>query len=145
MTAAPQVTRALGLATRAFGVVVRRSGDGTLERTFGSDRGLALLFSRTAGRFDPDRADGFTGDLRFDLRRGNGAVSTWTIRVAHGRATAIRGGEDGAALTATLSVADALRILARQLDVGNAILEGRLDLAGDFGVAMRLGGMFGGG
>ena len=41
-------------------------------------------------------------------------------------------------------MADALRILAGELDVGNAILEGRLDLAGDFGVAMGLGAMFGG-
>ena len=142
MTAASRA--APSITTRAFGAVVRRCSDRTLERTLGSERGLGQLFSRTAERFDPERADGFTGDLRFDLRRSSGTISTWTITVAHDQATARAGGEEGAALTASLTVADALRILAGELDVGNAILEGRLDLAGDFGVAMGLGAMFGG-
>lgn len=145
MTAASDASRAPGLAARAFGALVRRCGDRTLERTLGSERALASLFARTAARFDPERADGFTGDLRFDLRRASGIVSTWTITVARGQAASRAGGAAGAALIADLSVADALRILARELDVGNAILEGRLDLSGDFGVAMRLGEMFGGG
>ena len=144
VSAAAQEAPRLGLPARAFVAIVRRSSDRRLERLFGSDRALASIFARTATRFDPDGADGFTGDLRFDLRRSSGAISSWTITAAHGRATSSRGGADGAALTATLSVADALRILARELDVGRAILEGRLDLAGDFGVAMQLGKIFGG-
>ena len=47
--------------------------------------------------------------------------------------------------SAGLSVADAVRILAGELEVGAAILDGRLDLLGDFGVAMLLGAMFGAG
>ena len=144
VSAAAQEAPRLGLSARAFAAIVRRSDDRRLERLFGADRALASIFARTAARFDADGADGFTGDLRFDLRRSSGVLSSWTITAAHGRATASPGGVDGAALTATLSVADALRILARELDVGRAILEGRLDLAGDFGVAMQLGKIFGG-
>lgn len=132
-------------ATRAFRAFVRRSGDHRLERTIGSERGLARVFAGAASRFDPGRADGFSGDLQFDLRRSSAAVSHWVIAVAHDRATARPGTAQGPALTAQLAVADAVRILAGELDVGTAILEGRLDLLGDFGVAMQLGAMFGAG
>jgi hypothetical protein len=49
------------------------------------------------------------------------------------------------ALTLTTTVADALRMAAGEIPVDRAILEGRLDLAGDWGLATRLGQMFGGG
>jgi SCP-2 sterol transfer family len=129
-------------AVRGF---VRRSGDRRLERTLGSERGLARLFRGAAARFSPEHADGFTGEIQFDLRRSRGETSHWFITVAHDRATAHSGTTEGPALTADLAVADAIRILASELDVGTAILEGRLDLTGDFGVAMQLGAMFGGG
>ncbi len=127
---------------RAF---VRRSGDRRLERTLGSPRGLARVFAGAAARFDPAGADGFSGELQFDLRRSSGTMSHWVIAVAHDRATARPGTTEGPALTAQLSVADAIRILAGELDAGAAMLDGRLDLLGDFGVAMGLGRMFGAG
>ena len=128
---------------RALRAFVRRSGDRGLERTIGSERGLARVFAGAAARFDPGRAEGFTGELQFDLHRSSGALSHWVITVAHERATARPGATEGAALTARLSVADAVRILSGELDAGAAILDGRLDLLGDFGVAMLLGPMFG--
>ena len=60
-----------------------------------------------------------------------------------GRATARPGASDAAKLTLTLSVADFVRIAGRDLDPIKAVLTGRLELAGDFAVAMRLGEMFG--
>ena len=130
---------------RALRAFVRRSGDGMLERTLGSERGLARVFSGAASRFDSAGADGFTGELQFDLRRSSDVVSHWVITVAHDRASARAGTTEGPALTAQLAVADAIRILAGELDAGAAILDGRLDLQGDFAVAMGLGRMFGAG
>jgi putative sterol carrier protein len=46
-------------------------------------------------------------------------------------------------LKITLSVADFARLAGRDLDPVKALLTGRLDLKGDFAVAMRLGEMFG--
>ncbi len=129
---------------RALRAFVRRSGDRTLERTLGSERGLARVFANAAARFDPAGADGFTGALQFDLRRSSGVVSHWVISVAHDRASIRPGMTEGPALTAQLTVADAIRIVAGELDAGAAILDGRLDLQGDFAVAMGLGRMFGG-
>ncbi len=48
-------------------------------------------------------------------------------------------------MTVTARAADVLRMAAGELGPGRALLDGRLDLAGDWGVAMRLGKMFGAG
>jgi putative sterol carrier protein len=42
-----------------------------------------------------------------------------------------------------MGLADFLRMAAGDLDAGRALLTGRLDLAGDFSLAQRLGEMFG--
>jgi putative sterol carrier protein len=53
------------------------------------------------------------------------------------------GAAPGPGLTIKLGAADFLRIAAGELDPAKALLSGRLDLAGDFAVAMRLASMFG--
>ena len=67
---------------RAFQAFVRRSDDRRLERTAGSERGLRLLFGAMADAFEPDKALGFSGDLRYELRATDGTVRTWTVRIA---------------------------------------------------------------
>jgi len=42
-----------------------------------------------------------------------------------------------------MGVADFVRMAARELDPGRALMTGRLDIEGDSRVAMRLGEMFG--
>jgi alkanesulfonate monooxygenase SsuD/methylene tetrahydromethanopterin reductase-like flavin-dependent oxidoreductase (luciferase family) len=128
---------------RAFQAFVRRSDDRRLERTAGSERGLRLLFGAMADAFEPDKALGFSGDLRYELRATDGAVRTWTVRIAGEHATALPGGDGPAALTLRLALADFVRMAGRDLDPGKALLSGRLDLEGDFALAARLGEMFG--
>jgi putative sterol carrier protein len=128
---------------QAFKAFVRRASDARLERIAGSDPALALLFAAMTRVYEPDKAHGFAGELEFDLRRADGRVAPWTVRVDSKRATARRGGAAAPALTLTLTVADFLRIATRDLDAGRALLTGRLDLAGDFSLAQRLGEMFG--
>jgi putative sterol carrier protein len=122
---------------------VRRSGDRRLERTVASDPALALLLRAAVRRFDPVAADGFSGDVQLDLRARAGDVSAWTITVHGERARVRRGPAASAALVVKLPRADLARLAAGELNVGRALLTGRLDLEGDFEVAMRLGAMFG--
>jgi putative sterol carrier protein len=128
---------------QAFQAYVRRSDDRRLERTAGSQRALRLLFGAMAGQYVPERAAGFTGDIQYDLRTTDGAVRTWTVTVGPERATVRQGPSPAPALTLKLALTDFLRIAARDLDPVKALLTGRMDLAGDFSIAMRLGGMFG--
>jgi alkanesulfonate monooxygenase SsuD/methylene tetrahydromethanopterin reductase-like flavin-dependent oxidoreductase (luciferase family)/putative sterol carrier protein len=128
---------------QAFQVFVQRSGDGRLARTAGSATGLKVIFGGMERQFVAERAAGFTGDIQYNLRAADGALRPWTVTIGGGCATARPGAAEAPKLTITLSVADFVRIAARDLDPVKAVLTGRLDLAGDFGVAMRLGEMFG--
>jgi putative sterol carrier protein len=128
---------------QAFEAFVRRSSDERLERIAGSDAGLRLVFAAMTRAYEPDKARGFAGKIEYDLRRSDGRVARWTVRVDRERATARRGPAVAPALTVTMSVADFLRLAARDLDAGRAVLAGRLGLAGDFALAQGLGEMFG--
>src|SRR4051794_11019833 len=128
---------------RTFEAFVRRAGDARLERIAGSGPALRLIFAAMTRAYEPAKAQGFTGELEFDLRRADGRVAHWTVSPGPRRATARPGRAASPALTLRLTAADFLRIAARDLDAGRAVLTGRLDLAGDFSLAQRLGEMFG--
>jgi alkanesulfonate monooxygenase SsuD/methylene tetrahydromethanopterin reductase-like flavin-dependent oxidoreductase (luciferase family)/putative sterol carrier protein len=127
----------------AFQAFVRRSDDRRLERTAGADRGLRMVFSAMAEAYEPELANGFAGELQYDLARSDGRVVHWTVRLDHDHATVRPGPATDPALTLKLTVADFVRMAARDLDAGKALLTGRLDLEGDFALAQRLGEMFG--
>jgi alkanesulfonate monooxygenase SsuD/methylene tetrahydromethanopterin reductase-like flavin-dependent oxidoreductase (luciferase family) len=127
----------------AFGRFVRGSGDRRLERVVGSDPGLRVLFGGMAQRFRPERALGWTGEILYELRAGDGRLKPWTVEVASDRARARPGRPADPALTLRAGVADFVRIAGRDLDPGRALLTGRLEIEGDVTVATRLGEMFG--
>ena len=122
---------------------VRRASDRRLERTIGSDRGLRFVFAQMARAYRPAGAAGWTGDIRYELARGDGSTRTWTVTCAADRARAREGAVPDPGLTIKLGVADFLRVAAGELDPAKALLSGRLDLEGDFAVALRLAAMFG--
>jgi alkanesulfonate monooxygenase SsuD/methylene tetrahydromethanopterin reductase-like flavin-dependent oxidoreductase (luciferase family)/putative sterol carrier protein len=128
---------------KAFGRLVRGASDKRLERVMGTKAALRLFFGGMAARFDPSKAAGFSGELQFDLRTGSGAVRRWTVEVDGDHAHARAGGAKAPALTVRVGLADFLRISARELDPGKALLAGRLDVEGDFELMTRLGEMFG--
>jgi hypothetical protein len=130
---------------RALQTFVKRSDDRRLERTIGSRPALKIVFAAMERQFVPERAGDFTGDIQYNLRAADGTVTTWTVAIGPGGAKAHPGASQAAdpKLTLTLSLADFIRLAGRDLDPVKAVLTGRLDLAGDFTVAMRLGEMFG--
>jgi alkanesulfonate monooxygenase SsuD/methylene tetrahydromethanopterin reductase-like flavin-dependent oxidoreductase (luciferase family)/putative sterol carrier protein len=127
----------------AFEAFVRRTADRRLEQLAGSQPGLRLIFGAMEQAYVPEKANGFTGDLQYDLRRGDGQVVHWTLSLDPARASARPGRAGDPALTVKLTLVDFLRMAGRDLDAGKALLTGRLDLEGDFALAQRLGEMFG--
>jgi hypothetical protein len=131
------------LGEALFQRFVRRSSDERLERSIGSERGLRIVFRQMVRAYRPERAAGWTGDIRYELTGSGGAVRTWTVSCGPAQASAREAAEPDPALTIKLSVADFIRLAGRDLDPAKALLSGRLDLAGDFSVALRLAEMFG--
>jgi len=94
-------------------------------------------------QFRPDKANGFAGEIAYELRRADGRLSWWTVAVGSDGATVRPGPPSAPALTLRMTVSDFVRMAGRDLDPGKALLTGRMDMEGDLAVAARLGEMFG--
>ena len=128
---------------QAFQAFARRVDDQRLERLAGSARGLKVIFSAMERMYRPERGAGFAGDIVYELRDKDQQVRAWTVSVNPRRARARPGAAPDPSLRIKISLADFLRLAARDLEPGKALLEGRMDLEGDFNVAAKLGEMFG--
>ncbi len=136
------------LVTRAgesgFGALVRNRSDAQLHRMFDRGPGVPVIFKGMERAFVADQAKGFEGEILYELRGRDGARS-WTVRIADGRASARRGPASDPAVTIRTSVPDFVRVAAREAFPPKLLLEGSLEIEGDFAVAGRLGEMFGAG
>lgn len=121
--------------------LVRRSSDGRLERLFGSPRLLRAIFKRMERLFDPQKADGFTGEIQFELR-APGGVHKWVLRLDRQRAVAVPGEAREPAITFRMPLALFVRVAVRQLHPVKAFREG-MEIRGDTEPAARFGLMFG--
>jgi alkanesulfonate monooxygenase SsuD/methylene tetrahydromethanopterin reductase-like flavin-dependent oxidoreductase (luciferase family) len=137
---------ARGLAARVGETALARLVDGRsdeqLHRLFDRGPGLAVIFKGMERAFVPERAQGFSGEIEYDLR-GREGPRRWTMRIGGGSAAARRGGSAAPAVTLRTSVPDFVRLAARQAFAPKLLLEGGLEIEGDFALAGRLAEMFG--
>ncbi|XRQ05657.1 LLM class flavin-dependent oxidoreductase [Actinomadura welshii] len=140
------VEDARAAARRRFGQgfykLVHGRSDAQLERRFGAGA-QRVFFAGMARAYDPSAAGGFTGELEFRLTRAGGGT-TWTLDIGETRARARQGPAKDPSLTLTMATADFLRILAGDANPASLLMDGRLQLRGDFELAPRLSEMFGG-
>ncbi len=140
-----------------------RAPDATLEQIFGGSGALRAVFGMMTGRFQPARAAGFEGVIVFDLGLSDGTRQPWAIEVHGGRARARPAGSAhaanasgvsasgvsasavsaSAALTIRVSLPDFIRALATGHGFYPLIVDGRMTMEGDLGVASRMAEMFG--
>jgi hypothetical protein len=99
-------------------------------------RGMARSL-RTAARSGDLR-----GDLQFDLVGPRGSRRAWTVSAGPLRAVARRGPSSAPTLVLRTTPDDLLRLVSGELDAGDALLDGRLDLEGDLALAVRMGDLF---
>jgi putative sterol carrier protein len=127
----------------AFGAFVRGRSDAQLERTVGSNAGLRLIFKGMERAFVPEKANGFSGEFQYELTGANGDRE-WKVHIEDGaRATAAPGRAQDPAVTFRTSVPMFARIASGEVHPAKAMLEGQLEVRGDFETAARLGEMFG--
>jgi SCP-2 sterol transfer family len=130
---------------RLLAGVVASWSDATLERRFGSRIGQRALFGGMARSFVPAAADGFAGELEYELTRpATGAPSLrWTLVIVSERAEARPGPASNPRLRISMGVADFMRVATAAADPVVLVLSGRASVRGDFGLAARLPEMFG--
>jgi alkanesulfonate monooxygenase SsuD/methylene tetrahydromethanopterin reductase-like flavin-dependent oxidoreductase (luciferase family) len=134
---------------RALERVVRDASPEQLERRFASPLVQRALFEGMARSFDPRFAAGFEGVVEYELTypAAGRPADTWRIVVEGGRARAVQGADGGGgepAVRLRVPASDFARIAADLTSPATVVLQGRLAIEGDFGVAARLSEMFGG-
>jgi alkanesulfonate monooxygenase SsuD/methylene tetrahydromethanopterin reductase-like flavin-dependent oxidoreductase (luciferase family) len=125
--------------------LVRGASDEQLEKRFGTRVAQTVIFQGMARSFRPDRADGFQGDIVYELtypRDGRDADS-WTISVQSGRASARPGRSAEPKLVMRMPLVDFAKIAGREQDPSLPLLSGRIEMEGDYKLAIKLGEMFG--
>jgi alkanesulfonate monooxygenase SsuD/methylene tetrahydromethanopterin reductase-like flavin-dependent oxidoreductase (luciferase family) len=130
----------------ALGRFVRDRSDDAIERRLGSSVAQGALFRAMARSFEPSMAFGFEGEIEFDLTTAatNGDARLWTIEVKDGKASARSGAAREPRVRLHIGVADFMRLMAGEANGAVLLLEGKIQLDGDLGLAPRLTEMFGG-
>ena len=125
-------------ASRAF----RNASPKLLERTIGSDRGLAVIFKAMAKHFNPESALGWTGDIQYLLETNSG-TRAWYLRVELDRASAVRGRSSEPDLTLRMPFSLFAAIGRGELTVSRLMLEdSELKAEGDLALVGRMTEMF---
>jgi alkanesulfonate monooxygenase SsuD/methylene tetrahydromethanopterin reductase-like flavin-dependent oxidoreductase (luciferase family) len=132
--------RALGEA--AFASFVRGRSDDQLDRMIGSDAGMRMIFKGMETAFLPDKADGFEGDIQYELASRRGP-RRWHLHIGDGRAEAREGAAAEPTVTYRTSVPLFARLIARDVNPAKALLDEELVIEGDYRVAMRMEDWFG--
>ncbi len=139
----PVVTRLQRMGESAFGRYVKSRSDEQLERVLGSKAGMRLLFKGMEYAFVPEKADGFSGEVQYVLSGRDGARE-WILRIEDGaRAVTEPGRARDPVVTFKTSVPTFARIASQELHPAKAMMEGDLEVSGDFEAAARLGEMLG--
>jgi 3-(3-hydroxy-phenyl)propionate hydroxylase len=100
---------------RLLAVAAARLDDRALERALGHVPALTAIFAEMAKAYVPRVANGFVGEIQYDLRRSSGRVTSWTVKVLGPptqRAFARRGAASAPALVVRIALADFLRMAA---------------------------------
>lgn len=128
---------------RALAALASRLDDSRLELLLGNPLALRAIFGEMAGSFVPRVANGFEGEIEYELSRRVGPASRFTIAVEGGSARARAGGAADPALRVRLGVADFLRMAAGELDQTELLKSRRVALEGDGLLGARMGALFG--
>jgi alkanesulfonate monooxygenase SsuD/methylene tetrahydromethanopterin reductase-like flavin-dependent oxidoreductase (luciferase family)/putative sterol carrier protein len=128
----------------SFASFIKKRTDAQLDRLMGTNTGLRVIFGGMERAFRPEKTQGFTGDIQYELQAARG-IRRWVIRIGEGR-KGIRTGpgrSPAPAVMVRMSVHTFARIISGELSAPLAFMDGRIQLEGNFEVAARMGEWFG--
>ena len=98
------------------------------------------LMSRMPKAFRPEAAEGVDTVMQYHLTGAE--AGDWVVRIKDGECVVEPGVVDNPAMTLTADSADSIAIFTGQSNAMKAFMEGKLKLAGDLNMAMKLPNMF---
>ena len=101
---------------------------------------IETLMSKMPGAFIPEKAAGLDATIQFNF---TGAESgEWYATIKDGKVTVEKGTHASPKMTLTADSADYVKIFTGEIDGMAAFMQGKLKLAGDLNLAMKLTQMF---
>ena len=101
---------------------------------------VAESFNAMASIFNPAAAAGMTKTLQWNITGDEAGV--WAFQIVHGEGKLIPDGVEKPDITFTVSDKDWLSIADGKLDATNAFMTGKLKIAGDMMLAMKVPTLF---
>lgn len=98
------------------------------------------LFPAMVERFIPEKAEGITANIQFDLAGDNGGL--FWLKIAGGAVDHGAGEIDSPAMTVKASADDWHAVATGQMNAMQAFMTGKLKVLGDMSLAMRMQTMF---
>ncbi|MCK5558759.1 MAG: SCP2 sterol-binding domain-containing protein [Candidatus Hydrogenedentes bacterium] len=97
-------------------------------------------FDQIANSFSSANAAGMTATYQFDITGEGGGK--WFAKIENGALASGEGETENPSCTVTVSASDWLDILSGKLDGQMAFMAGKLKIAGDMSLAMKLKSLF---
>jgi putative sterol carrier protein len=101
---------------------------------------IADLMSKMPGAFIPEKAAGLDATIQFKFTGAE--PGDWYATIKAGRVDVAQGINPSPRMTLTADSADYVKIFTGELDGMQAFMQGKLKLAGDLNLAMKLTQMF---
>jgi len=101
---------------------------------------IETLMAKMPGAFIPEKAAGLDAVIQFKFTGAE--PGDWFATIKDGKVTTEKGTFDTPKMTLTADSADYVKIFTGELDGMQAFMQGKLKLAGDLNLAMKLTQMF---
>lgn len=101
-----------------------------------SDLTVEALMDRMPKAFKPEKAEGVDAVIQYHLTGEGGG--DWVVRIEDGECEVERGTAEAPNLTLTSEADDYLGIFTGQYNAMQAFMQGKIKLAGDLNLAMKL-------
>jgi putative sterol carrier protein len=101
---------------------------------------ISDLMSKMPGAFLPEKAPGLDAVIQFKFTGVE--ASEWYATIQDGKCAVAQGDAPSPRMTLTADSADYIKIFTGELDGMQAFMQGKLKLAGDLNLAMKLMQMF---
>jgi putative sterol carrier protein len=105
-----------------------------------ADPTISEFMSRMGTAFVPEKAAGIDATIQFKL--SGPQPGEWFITIKDNQCTISQGTASAAKLTVSADSDNFIKIFTGQLDGTQAFMQGKIKIAGDFSLALKLMGLF---
>ena len=101
---------------------------------------VKAIFSAMPQNFNADAAKGMNSVIQFNLSGDGGG--TWHVAIKDGACSVTEGAHASPNMTMTMAASDYVDMISGKLNGQMAFMSGKLKIAGDMGLAMKMQSLF---